>query len=287
MNSNDLLLNNIQNMIFTFNDKQVMVDKDLADLYGVTTKRLNEQVKRNINRFPDNFRFQLTNNQKNELVANCDRLKKLKHSTVNPYVFTEQGVAMLSAVLHSKTAIDVSIKIMEAFIEMRRFLFNNASIFQKFEKIEQKLLENDKKFTLIFEAIENKSIKPQQGIFYDGQIFDAYEFVSKLIKSANKTIVLIDNYIDETVLTLFKKNKTADIVIYTKKISNQLKLDLSKYNSQYNTIKIKQFNSAHDRFLIIDNKDVYHFGASFKDLGKKWFAFSKFKIDAFDLLRKL
>ena len=172
---------NIKNMIFSFRGIQVMIDRDLAELYGVPTKRLNEQVKRNLNRFPDSFRFQLTDNEKIELVAICDRFKKLKHSSVNPYAFTEQGIAMLSAVLHSQTAIDISIKIMEAFVGMRKFILNNATIFQRLNKIEQKQLDSDKKFEMLFNALESSNLKPKQGIFYDGQIFDAYKFVTGLI----------------------------------------------------------------------------------------------------------
>ena len=282
-----IAVGNIKNMIFSFRGLQVMIDRDLAELYGVPTKRLNEQVKRNLNRFPDSFRFQLTDNEKVELVANCDRFEKLKHSSVNPYAFTEQGIAMLSAVLHSQTAIDISIKIMEAFVDMRKFILNNATIFQRLNKIEQKQLDSDKKFEMLFKALENSNLKPKQGIFYDGQIFDAYKFVTGLIKEAEKSVILIDNYVDETILTLFSKNQKIDVKIYTKNINKQLKLDLDKYNSQYKPIEIKKFNKAHDRFLIIDNKKIYHFGASLKDLGKKWFAFSKFDMEAIEILGKL
>ena len=280
-------IENIKNMIFTFRGLQTMIDRDLAELYGVSTKRLNEQVKRNINRFPENFRFQLTDNEKIELVANCDRLKNLKHSSVNPYAFTEQGIAMLSSVLNSQTAVEISIKIMEAFVDMRKFILKNATIFQRLDKIEQKQIENDHKFELLFQALENKNLNPKQGIFYDGQIFDAYKFVTELIKGARKSIILIDNYVDETILTLFSKNQNINIKIYTKNLNKQLKLDLEKYNAQYKPIEIKRFSKSHDRFLIIDNQEIYHFGASLKDLGKKWFAFSKFDMEALEILGKL
>ncbi len=147
-----------------------MIDRDLAELYGVKTKVLNQAVKRNIRRFPESFRFQLNNSEKIELVTNCDRFETIKHSSVNPYAFTEQGVSMLSAVLKSDTAIEISIKIMEAFVEMRKFILNNASIFQRLTNIEQKILQHDKSFEQLFKALEDKSIKPKQGIFYDGQI---------------------------------------------------------------------------------------------------------------------
>ena len=170
MNTENKLVSigNIKNMIFPFRGLQIMIDRDLAELYGVPTKRLNEQVKRNLDRFPDSFRFQLTDNEKIELVANCDQFKKLKHSSVNLYAFTEQGVAMLSAVLHSQTAIDISVKIMEAFVDMRKFILNNATIFQRLDKIEEKQFDSDRNFEILFKALENSNLKPKQGIFYNG-----------------------------------------------------------------------------------------------------------------------
>ena len=282
------VFNNIQNSIFTIRDTQIMLDKDLADMYNVETKVLNQAVKRNLNRFPANFRFQLSDSEKNELVTNCDRFKNLKHSTINPYAFTEQGVAMLSAVLRSKTAVEVSIQIIQAFVQMKKFISTNAGIFQRLDKFEQKQIETDQKFEQIFKALEDKSINPKQGIFYNGQIFDAYVFVSKIIKTAKSSIILIDNYIDETVLTMFfKQNKNVQTTIYTQNPSKQLLLDLQKYNKQYPEIKLKTFTKSHDRFLIIDNQTVYHIGASLKDLGKKWFAFSKIDIDINTIINKL
>ena len=158
-------LETIKNKIHSIRGKQVIIDRDLATLYGVSTKRLNEQVKRNIKRFPDDFRFQLSDTEKNELVAKCDRFKSLKHSTSNPYAFTEQGVAMLSAVLKSKIAVEISVKIMNAFVEMRRFLINNAEIFYQLEDTKQKLIEHDKKIKHIFEAMDNSQKLKDQGIF--------------------------------------------------------------------------------------------------------------------------
>jgi len=207
---------------------------------------------------------------------------------VNPYAFTEQGVAMLSAVLRSETAVKVSIRIMEAFVEMRRFLAVNATLFQRLENVERKQLETDRKIEEILDALGSKSIEPKQGIFYDGQVFDAHVFVSGLIRTAEKSILLIDNYIDERVLALLAKRRDGvKATILTRKISPQLKLDLEKHNAQYPPIEIKEFDRAHDRFLIIDDKDVYHFGASLKDLGKKWFAFSKIDIAALDILNRI
>jgi len=279
MNKNELISTEIIAVrIFTIRSIQVMVDRDLSELYGVDTKRLNEQVKRNIVRFPDRFRFQLTQVEKTELVANCDRFEKLKHSTSLPYVFTEQGVSMLSAVLKSETAVQMSIQIIDAFVGMRKFIANNGLILQRLDIMERKQFETDSKFEQVFQAIEAKDIKPSEGIFFDGQVYDAYRFVSDLIKTAKKSIVLIDNYVDDSVLTLLTKRvKGCSAMIYTHKISKQLELDLQKHNEQYPLIEIKILKKSHDRFFILDNIELYHIGASLKDLGKKWFAFSKFE----------
>ena len=181
---------------------------------------------------------------------------------------------MLSAVLHTPKAVEISVKIMEAFVAMRRFLASNAQVFQRLDRIEYKLLESDHKFEDIYSKLEEKSLEPKQGIFYDGQIYDSYTFVGSLIKSATKSIILIDNYIDETVLTMLdKRSPGVNATIYTQKISSQFQLDIAKHDAQYPAIPIKVFTKAHDRFLIIDDK-VYHIGASLKDMGKKWFAFS-------------
>ena len=280
----------LQDRIFTIQGKQVLIDRDLAELYNVEVKRLNEQVKRNIDRFPPEFRFQVSDAEKTELVANCDRFVNLKHSSVNPYVFTEQGVSMLSAVLRSDTAIKVSISIINAFVEMRKFISSNATIFQRLEEIERKQIENDSNINSILDAIESREIKPKQGIFFDGQIFDAYTFLTNLIKSAKSSIIIIDNYIDDNVLTqLSQKNKKVDVFIYTKNINKQLRLSETKFNKQYKNLKIYQTSKFHDRFILIDNSNVYHIGASLKDLGNKVFAFSK--IDSFsnsilDLIQK-
>lgn len=293
-------LNNIQNIIFNIRGVQVMLDSDLATVYNVETKVLNQAVKRNIERFPNEFRFQLTPNEYSELMANHGK-SSLKSQIVTssghggrrslPYVFTEQGVSMLSAVLHSDTAISVSIKIINAFVEMRKFINQNASVFTRLNKLERQQLlyesETEKNFEKVFKALESGK-PPKQGIFYNGQIFDAYTFVCDLIRSAKKSVVLVDNYIDDTVLTLLsKRKKGVKAIIYTKSISKQLTLDLKKHNLQYPQITIKPFRKAHDRFIIIDEKDIYHFGASLKDLGKKWFAFSKFEIEAINMLNKL
>lgn len=279
---------NLQDKIYTIRGQQVMLDRDLSELYEVETRRLNEQVKRNIERFPDEFMFQLTKeeleNWKSQFATSNDKmgLRRL------PYAFTEQGVSMLASVLKSKIAVEISIKIIKAFVNMRRVISNNALVFHRLDTLEQKQFKTDEKIESILNAIEDKSIKPKQGIFYDGQVYDAYIFINDLIKSAKSSIVLIDNYCDESVLTLLsKREKDVSCTIYTKNITKQLKLDLEKYNTQYPKIEIKKFEDSHDRFLIIDEKEVYHIGASLKDLGKKWFAFSKFDIKAFDILKKL
>ncbi len=279
--------NEIRNKIYTLRGLQVMIDNDLAALYEVPTKALNQAVRRNIERFPKEFMFQLTDDEKNELVTDCDHLQKLKYSPQLPYAFTEQGVAMLSGVLKSDTAVRISIQIISTFVAMRRFISSNALIFQRLDIVERKQIEYDKRFEEVFDAIQSKDIKPEKGIFFDGQVFDAYTFVYDLVRSAKKSIVLVDNYIDDSVLTLFsKRSQNIKVTIFTKEVSKQLMLDLEKCNSQYPPVEIKKFKDSHDRFLIIDD-DVYHFGASLKDLGKKWFGFSKFDKEAFKLLEKL
>ena len=273
----DQLAMPIENRILTLRGKQVMIDRDLAELYGVETKVLNQAVKRNVERFPEHFRFQLSNQEKDELVANCDRFSGLKHSSVNPFAFTEQGVAMLSAVLKSETAVHTSIRIIDAFVAMRNFLMNNASIFQRMERIEMKQLKTDEKVDAILDRL-NGPKEPTQGVFFDGQIFDAYAFVAGLIRKAEKRIVVIDSYIDESVLVQLSKRRAGVTVdIYDGHVSRQLSQDIERHNAQYPGVTLHNYNKAHDRFLIID-EDVYHIGHSLKDLGKKLFAFSKMEI---------
>jgi hypothetical protein len=265
----------IENKIFNFRGNQVMIDKDLAELYQVEVKRLNEQVKRNVERFPPHFRFQLSDIEKNELVAICDRFEMLKHSSSNPYVFTEQGVAMLSAVLRSEKAVAVSIQIMNAFVEMRRIMQNNAGILQRVESIETKLQLYDTNFEKIFEALDGGKPEVKQDIFFQGQVFDAYAFVIDLIKKAEHNLVIIDNYIDlELLQMLSQKSENVGVKIITQINTPVKALDIKKFNTQYGGLEIEHSNKYHDRFLIIDNKELYHFGASLKDLGRKCFAFS-------------
>lgn len=291
-------LQHIENRIFTFRDQQVMIDSDLAELYQIETKVLNQAVKRNISRFPESFRFQLNDNEFNELVTGSDRFDSLRSQSVTsnkrggrrylPYAFTEQGVAMLSAVLRSDIAVKVSIQIMNAFIAMRKQLHSNQLLLNRLDRIELKQLEADQKFEQIFSALERKDPDPIQGIFFDGQVFDAYQFVADLVRKADKSIILLDNYVDDTVLTLLSKRKNGvKCLILTKAIGKQLQLDLDKHQAQYPPIEVKVLDKAHDRFLILDKKEIYHIGASLKDLGKRWFAFSKLDASGLTILGNL
>jgi len=284
----------VASRIFTLRDVHVLLDSHLAELYQVETKVLNKAVKRNTARFPTSFCFQLTA----EEWANL-RFQFGTSSAAHggrrylPFVFTEQGVAMLSAMLHSDIAVEVSIRVMNAFVEMRKILLNNAHLFQKVEQIEirqiKHIAESDQKFNQIFHALESHgSGPPHQGIFYNGQIFDAYTFAASLIKQAKASLILVDNYVDESVLLMFSKRRpTVSATIYTKKISRQLELDLQKHNAQYPPIEIKTIARCHDRFLILDGRDLYHIGASLKDLGKQCFAFSKMDSLADEVLHRL
>jgi hypothetical protein len=271
--------------LFIIRGVPVLLDRDLAELYSVDTKRINEQVRRNIDRFPERFRFQLSDTETRELVAKCDRLEKLKHSSVNPYAYTEQGVAMLATVLKSDVAVKVSIAIMDAFVEMHRIMASNAALYQRIKDIERHQLCTDQKIEEIIGFIGSKALPPKEGIFFDGQIFDAYAFVSDLIRSARKRIILIDNYIDESVLMMLAKREegvTADIV--TRRVTEALTLDLERHNRQYSPVDVRECDRYHDRFLIIDDT-VYHLGASLKDLGKKLFAFSRMEVRAEEIMK--
>uniref|UniRef100_UPI0040296233 ORF6N domain-containing protein n=1 Tax=Prevotella sp. TaxID=59823 RepID=UPI0040296233 len=270
---NHELAGNIEPLIKVIRGQQVMLDKDLAILYGVEAKVLNQAVKRNVERFPDDFRFQLTKEEclRSQIVTLNE--KQGQHLKYMPYAFTEQGVAMLSSVLRSQTAIEVNIQIMRAFVSMRHFMVINASVFSRLETIEYHQLEmqqhqqeTDKRIDEVFRRLDEGNAKPKQGVFYNGQIYDAYTFVSDLIKSAKKRIVLIDNYVDETVLTLLdKRDNNVSAIIYTQQISRQFQLDIDRHNAQYAPIDVETFRLSHDRFLCIDD-DVYHIGASIKDL---------------------
>ena len=277
----DTLVNtekNIQNKIYTIRNLQVMLDRDLAQLYGVETKRINEAVKNNIEKFPEDFMFELNQNELENLKSKIST-SSWGGRRYNPKVFTEQGVYMLATILKSKVATQVTIAIMRTFTKIKKFLINNSSLFDRFERIEYRLSIHDENIDKVFEAIESKNIKPLQGIFYNGEIYDAYIFINDLLKSAKKEIILIDNYADETVLTLFSKYPNLRFVIITQKVSKQFNLDISKYNQQYNNLTLKILNKFHDRFVLIDSSEAYHIGASLKDLGKKVFGFSKMDIE--------
>jgi len=272
----------IENKILVIRNCQVMIDRDLATLYGVETKRLNEQVKRNIERFPEDFCFQLNkeefeNWRSQFATSNVDKMGIRRA----PYAFTEQGVAMLSAVLKSETAIQASIQIMKAFVAMRRFLQNNAQIFVELGSIKQHLIEsdlhhreNDQKIERLFTLMDKYKIEDKQGIFFQGQIFDAYAKFESFIQQAKKEIILFDQYVDLSVLErLTKKRKGVNVTIYTKAHTPLTKQDVQQFNAQYPTLSVHHTTKMHDRFLIIDRTTIYHIGASLKDLGKKCFAF--------------
>ncbi len=282
---------NLTSIIYNIRGLDVVLDFDVATLYDVKSTRLREQVKRNIKRFPDDFMIQLSDDEINLMVSQNAIPSKSVLGGSNPYAFTEQGIASLSSVLTSDKAIEVNIKIMRAFVEMRKTLQENSLVLDKINNLEKNQLKyqikSDDKFEQIFSAIEANDIKPKQIIFFDGQVFDAYTFVSGLIREAKKSIMLVDNYIDDTVLTLLsKREKNVSALIFTHEITKKLKLDLVKHNKQYPKIDIKKIEKSHDRFLIIDD-ELYHIGASLKDLGKKWFGFTKFKTGAKEIINKL
>lgn len=284
-NGNNITLLPIENLIHIIRGQQVMIDSDLARLYGVETKRLKEQVKRNANRFPADFMFELT---KEEFESLRSQFATSNHDTRRggnryiPYAFTENGVAMLSSVLKSETAIDVNIRIMRAFTSMRSFLMNNAHVFQRLEAVEhhqlfiqKHLSDTDRKIDEILTRLEDKYSSPIEGFFFEGQIFDAYSLISDLIRKASTRIILIDNYVDERILKVLTKRKEGvTAIIYTDPRHSQITHDLRRHNAQYPPIELKQCTNVHDRFLIIDDT-VYFIGGSIKDLGKKIVAFSQ------------
>ncbi len=278
----------IAGKIYLIRNVQVMLDKDIAVLYEVKPTRMREQVQRNIARFPGDFMFQLTESEVDFMVSqNAIPSRKYLGGSL-PYVFTEQGVASLSGVLKSQKASEVHVQIMRAFVAMRRFIQNNADMFKRIDSLEIRQLQTEEKVDAVLDAIGSQELEPKQGVFFNGQIFDAYSFASKLIRKAKSSIVLIDNYVDDSVLTMLsKRRKGVTAKIYCKRITKQLRLDLDKHNAQYPTIELLPFDDAHDRFLVLDGVVVYHIGASLKDLGKKWFAFSKIEKDALKVIEQL
>ncbi|WP_156299560.1 ORF6N domain-containing protein [Streptobacillus canis] len=277
----------IRNMIYTFRGKQVMVDSDLATLYKVETKVFNQAVKRNLNRFPESFRFQLSEEEFKNLRSQFATSSSNKHGGRRylPYVFTEQGIAMLSAVLKSDIAVEVSIKIMNSFVEMRKFLLSNQELFSRLDRVELKQLETDKKLEEVFNYIATNT-EVKQKLFFNGQIYDAFSFIVEIIQKASKEIILIDNYVDiNTLNILCKKNNGVNINVYTSGKGNLTIKDINKFNTQYPTLAVKTNTDFHDRFLILDNTAVYHIGASIKDAGKKSFGITK--IEDKDMIESL
>ena len=274
--------NSIRSKIHVVRGQQVMLDRDLAELYGVETKVLNQAVKRNIERFPENFMFQLEEeeyiNWRSQFVtSNSDKMGLRRP----PYAFTEEGVAMLSAVLKSETAIKASVQIISVFVKMRHFLTANAQLFQRLDFIEKHQIESDvhqketdKKVDELFSLMDKYNVKETQGIFFQGQIFDAYAKFESFLSAAKKEIILIDNYVDLSILQRFaKKKKGVNVIIYTDPKTKLTAQDVQTFNAQYPTLTLNYTTKTHDRFLIIDNTTIYHIGASLKDLGKKCFCF--------------
>ena len=284
----------IKHLIYTIRGKQVMLDSDVAMLYHYETKKINQTVKRNINRFPERFCFKLT---EEELETMWSQIVTTSKSEVNkyrskkylPYVFTEQGIAMLSGLLKNEIAVQVSIKIMDAFVEMRKYINLNKYLFEKVitieSKMDKKFTEYDKKFDEVFDQLQHEE-NIKQKVFFEGQIYDAYSLIIDIIKKAYKKILIIDNYTDDSILKMLtKKNKNVEVVILTSDKSNIEKIDIQKFNKEYPILKIAKTNKFHDRFIIIDNREMYHLGASIKDLGKKCFGINK--IEDIEIINKI
>jgi len=285
---NELTIEDIKNLIYTIRGKQVMLDSDVANIYHCETKYVNRVVKRNIERFPEEFCFQLNEKEFKSLrcqFVTLNENRRGQHRKYIPYVFTEQGIAMLSALLKSDIAVSVSVNIMKAFIEMRKFLMINGQVFERLTSVEHKLLEHDKKFDEVFNQLQlEENIK--QRIFFDGQIYDAYSIIIDIIKKATDKILIIDNYIDDSVLKMLaKKKNNVEVVILTSDKSNIEKLDIKKFNKEYPILKVAKTNKFHDRFIVIDNRAMYHLGASIKDLGKKCFAINR--IEDIEIIEKI
>ena len=274
----------IKNLIYTIRGKQVMLDSDVAMLYHYETKKINQAVKRNIDRFPERFCFKLTKEELETMWSQIVTTSKLEDNKYRskkylPHVFTEQGIAMLSGLLKNEIAVQVSIKIMDAFVEMRKYINLNKHLFEKVvtieSKMDKKFIEYDRKFDAVFNQLQQEE-NIKQRIFFEGQIYDAYSLIIDIIKKANKKILIIDNYIDDSVLKMLtKKNKNVEVVILTSEKSNIQKIDIQKFNKEYPILKVAKTNKFHDRFIVIDNKEMYHLGASIKDLGKKCFGINK------------
>ena len=269
---------NITDIIYTIRGKQVMLDSDLAILYQVETRVFNQAVKRNSNRFPERFRFQLTEeeykNLRSQFVTSSEENTHGGRRYM-PYAFTEQGIAMLSAVLKSEIAVEVSIKIMDTFVRMRNFFISNEDMFSRLDRVELKQLETDKKLEEVFNYIAS-NIEVKQKIFFDGQIYDAFSFIADLVGKAQKKLILIDNYVDVNTLNLLCKKKSGvNVLIATAGKGSLTTKDINKFNAQYPKLSVKTTTDFHDRFLIIDDMEGYFIGSSIKDAGKKSFAITK------------
>ena len=289
----------IQAKIFTIRGVQVMLAPDLAELYEVSTSAFNQAVKRNLKRFPQNFRFQLTHEELEEVITNCDNPDRLRFAPTLPFAFTEQGVAMLSGVLKSDVAVAVSIRIMNTFVAMRQMLASMYPLLARIEKAEKLQMEdhirqindqihNEERFSEIFNAMSDKTF-PEQKIFYEGEVFDADAFISRHVLIADKSILLIDNWIDITTLEVLSKKKDGVAVeIVTSSRGNRLTAhDIDSFNEQYGGLSVKNSQKFHDRFLIIDDSILYLCGASLKDIGKKCFAFTRLDEREIPLLKDL
>lgn len=282
----------LRGLIHTLRAEQVMLDRDLATLYQVETRALKQAVKRNIRRFPDDFMFVLDESEVDMLVSQSVIPTKGVLGGAMPFAFTEQGVAALSSVLTSERAIEVNIAIMRAFVSMRRLLASSTPVLDRLETLEKRQMaqeiRTDDRFEQLFTALETANVQPVQGIFFDGQVFDAYVFVNDLLRRAQRSIVLIDNFIDDSVLLqLAKRSQGVSATVLTKNIGPQLEQDLKKHNSQYPSIRVDAFPHSHDRFLILDDETIYHIGASLKDLGKKWFAFSRMDTTSLSMMARV
>ena len=284
----------IKKLIYTVRGKQVMIDSDVAMLYHYETKKINQTVKRNKNRFPENFCFQLTEMELENMWSQFVTTSKLEDNKYRskkylPYVFTEQGIAMLSGLLKNDIAVQVSINIMNAFVEMRKFIYNNKNLFERVINIENQIDEKfdgyDRKFDEIFSRLQlEENIK--QRIFFNGQIWDSYSLIVDIIKKANEKITIIDNYIDDSILKMLsKKKENVEVNILTSEKSNIQNLDIKKFNKEYPLLKVERTNKFHDRFIIIDEKEMYHIGASIKDIGKKCFGINK--IEDMEIIEKV
>ena len=270
---NDLI--NIENKILVIRGQQVMLDYELAEIYGYETKRFNEQVKNNIERFDADFRFQLTDEEIYNLRSK-NSTSSWGGTRYKPYAFTEQGIYMLMTVLKGDLAVRQSKALIRLFKKMKQYFADNAGILQRIDTLEHHNIETDIKMKTLFTLVDRYKIEDKQGVFVQGQIFDAYTKFQELIQKAKKEIILIDNYIDLTVLDrLILKSPGVDVIIYTQPKTPIKKLDIAKFNAQYPTLTIKNTTTMHDRFLIIDKTEIYHIGASLKDLGKKCFGFTR------------